>query len=181
MLNYGNVESEFVALFSGKFDVSLRGFTYIKTFEWLSEGDSLKKALTCMVFFQKPLKFLETGLTKKNKGDGKGVDKKVIKWLPMLTDDEASSVTNEFRVKSIFKKVNFTQVRNTALLFAQHGPYQGLVMQFIRKWGARPLQINTEAYHASDDQTQAIMAETLDTFRADRIIHDAYNWSGFFN
>jgi hypothetical protein len=174
---------EFFSLFNGKFDVSLKGLTYEKTYNWLSEEDGtlpLQKACACMVFFSKPLVFLETGKTKTGKGDGSGVDLKLLNYLPLLTKEEAATVTNEHRVKSNFRAVNFTMVKNVALLFAQIGPVKGLVLQFHRKWGGNPANINTTRLYSTGSQTDEIFAGNIDLFMADQLIWGNYNWVPFF-
>jgi hypothetical protein len=177
--NHGKLSKEFIALFAGKFDVSLKGLGYQKAFDWLSEGSSFEKANACMVFFTKPLQFLETGKTKQGKGDGEAVSRELIKYLPVLSEEEGKDITNEYRLKSHFKLVNFTMVRVVALLFAEFGRNQGLVLQWRRKWGATPSRVNTEFLHQSMSETVTIMANHLDAFRADIIVWDSYNWVPF--
>jgi hypothetical protein len=180
MFSHGRLDDEFIALFNGKFDVSLRGYTYLKTHKWLHEGSGLEKVNTCVVFFSKPLVYLATGQTKKGKGDGKPVSEKLMNFLPMLTGEEQQTVTNSLRLKTAYKAVNFTQVRNTALIYLQYGPSEGLVLQWMRKHGGRPLALDEGILMDSEDPTERILGAAIAAFRSDQPVWGALDWSKAF-
>lgn len=180
LFTFGRLDEEFVALFNGKFDVSIKGYTYIKTHTWLNERDGLERANTCLVFFSKPLVYLATGETKKGKGDGKPVSEKLMDFLPKLQGEELTTVKNSLRLKTQYKEVNFTQVRNAALLYLQLGPQEGLVLQWMRKHGGRPLSLDESVMMESDSATIRILGAAIAAFRQDYPVWGALDWTKAF-
>jgi len=192
-------DKEFVALFSGKYDVSNKGECYKMLHAWLLEGHAMKKAMTCLVFFSKPLVFLITGKTRqkvdrdgtlleKPKGDGKAVDDALLGLLPHLGEDQLHQMEQDgvmteasvIRRKSKFRSVNFSMVRRCALLACQHLPQEGLVKQWMRVHGGRPLAVNTNSWD-KNDQSWFIRAEQVEELQEDHALHSEFDWKAAFS
>jgi hypothetical protein len=198
MMKQVTADEEFVALFKGKFDVSNKGLCYRLLLNWLAEGDGMKKAMTCLVFYSKPLVFLATGKTraKKNvngevvipaRGDGRPVDDKVLHFLPHLAKEQLDEMDKHpvatesaiIRRNGKFKTVNFSMVRRCALLAAEHLPAEDLVKQWIRVHGGRPMSVNLSSWDVSNE-TSKIRAEQILELQMDHELHEEMDWLAAF-
>lgn len=166
--------NSFVELFSGKFDVSLKGMGYQRDAEFLSaHKDPYMVICACMVFFSKPKAFLVTGRTKSGQGDGKGVNLKLLELLPTKEPSEDPGKQAAWRASAhgAWATVNVSSVRRIALMAFEKLPAEGhpLVRQFHVSRGGRPstCPLPTEA-ESEVNETRRIFRETILHFRAEK-------------
>lgn len=117
---------------------------YERAVEFLMNGELVKKFVTCLVFYEKPKKFLIYGETK---GGSKGtaLSSDVLSYLPLHPDsflqelansqDEEDKIALQKRqqLPEGFQRINFTQVRIVALMGIQAACDAGKLLGSIHK------------------------------------------------
>lgn len=182
-----NEQSEFFELFNGAEEISGVGKTYEAAFEELkSRGDDIWKVATaCLIFAEKPTKYLLEGKTSANPNDpSKIVKAEIASYLPKHLgemkgkDEKETQEIKEKRSKwpEDFQRVNFTQVRNIAYICLQaqskqerfyiSSPYE----QWVGKYGGGPvsLLINIDKYFPEENDTKKIRSAQLQKFSNER-------------
>jgi hypothetical protein len=87
--------------------------------------------------------------------------------------------TNLFRKKSRFGMVNFTMVRRVALMAAQRLPEVGLVKQWIRTFGGRPVGLAVTRFKL-DLETDRIKWQQIEEFQRDKDLWKDLKWDEAF-
>jgi hypothetical protein len=155
--NEVNME-EFYELLQGKEEILGGNLTFEKAQSWLESGDKEKKGTLCLIFSEKPLLFMIKGITKHSgKGDNIELDKKLYKYLPLLSEEEFSSIDVQDKVKlmkarSLFpeelRMLNVTMIRNVSLIFLQENfsnnnlNINKTVKSWFDKYKTSPLEMN---------------------------------------
>jgi len=140
-------DQAFLALFNGKDSISGRALGYQQAKAWLDQGDKVRKMLTCLVFYEKPIQFLATGRTAGGKGDGNHVDVQLVRYLPQHDATTEGDLLDRLDTKfGAFKRVNFSMVRRVALLAVQKEWIQGNhTRQWVQAYGGRPSQVQYDS------------------------------------
>lgn len=184
-------DRDFFALFNGKETISGHALGYEQAYKFIYEEEGevcQKRMFSCVLFFEKPIQFLATGKTKKGKGDGKAVDKKLLEYLPILSDDEIALFEKPRDKKKFgaFICVNFTKVRRVALLAVEKNWLKhDVVNQWIKGYGGRPTMYQTYAPKWTKmDSTQTgseqreIKIKMLEEFKSEFKIWEAFTIEG---
>jgi len=132
------LSKEFFKLFRGKSTIASSGLSYKKSYDKvLAIADShpndpfavQKVIVSCLVFAEKPARFLITGHTKSGKGDGVGIDQSISTWLPQRDQEDISSTAQDTKMVEEMKKaranwgqfenISLTAIRNINFMFIE--------------------------------------------------------------
>jgi len=118
-------DTTFINLFNGCDEIYGKGKTYSLAMKWIKASTNktvlLKRLVACLIFFEKPRKYLILGESKSGKTN------KIADFLPhfdkQFDDDESGRAAMRARshFPEEFKLVNFTAVRNVAMLALEYG------------------------------------------------------------
>jgi hypothetical protein len=145
MCNEDVYSSDFMRFFHGKFNIESPGEQYIKAATWALKDDEIKnkrKISVCIAFTLTPSHFTMTGKTKSGIGDGVGWGEQVKDFLPELTPDELSALSEqEKKDKDIARgawpdwaqNLNRSKINAVAYLGAQYGNKHDFM---VKKWRA---------------------------------------------
>lgn len=167
-------DESFLALFKGKYSVSDKGEGWKQSLAWLSSGDgrdAKKKALTCVIFFVHPLRWLDKGFIKKDgmiteSPDGfRGVSEQVLMFLP--THEGDVEIENAERRASAFRAVNFSSVRRVALMALQVLPERSIIAQWIVAHGGRPSNLRKKPEEGKSAETNRIFNLNILEFQSE--------------
>jgi len=187
-------DDEFYKLFKGIEGLYNSGAAYEQVLVWLDTKDSkerLRCLVACLMFYEKPKKYLLRGESKQKKEGKMMVDRGVAKYLPKHSTDPMVEGTPEAAAMAKaranfppeFKMVNFTMVRNVALLHLQVSvmiPVQISIeyTQWVKHFGGGPLHLLEEidVHYPSlivdgkpqRDETKEIRFAHLTKFKNDR-------------
>jgi hypothetical protein len=159
----GQNMEEFYDLLQGKEEILGGNLTFEKAQSWLNSGDKERKGTLCLIFSEKPILFMIKGITKHSgKGDNIELDKKLYKYLPMLSEEEFSSIEMEDKMKlskarNLFpeelKMINVTMIRNVSLIFLQENHSNNninlnkTVKSWFDKYKLSPLDMNENDFY----------------------------------
>lgn len=169
-------DEDFLSLFNGKFEVSGTGKGWEDALAWLGkDGNTLRKAMSCIMLFVHPLRYVEAGMIKTATGEIKradetfqGYDKSLLSFLPKL--ENLDSIKNSERREAAFGKVNFSMVKRVALMTLEVLPNISVVHQWTKKHKGRP---STCPLPTEGSESARITREVLLTFRAEYKEHVA--------
>jgi len=170
------IDEEFLALFNGKEQIGGAAEGYDRAHKFLKHADGERRALTCLVFYEKPVQFLATGKTKSGeKGDGTAVDKSVLSYLPQHSDDTRPTSRNSLKFGE-FSNVNFAMVRRVALLAIE---YELLPKKYIDQWksnyGGSPSEVSFSGgkWSQMNPETWTIKKEGIRKFQMESVYWNA--------
>lgn len=177
--NFEGEDEDFLALFGGKYDVSLPGASVLAAINFLLAQLELgqivlnRTLLTCIVFSAKPFRFLTRGLTRVKGTDtfvasGKEVNESLADFLPHL-DSEAMNQIGEQKERNQgrvgrFTTVNISLTRRIAFIMIEFAPVLGLVKEWQKKYMGKPLSCPLPVV-APGDKTTAVFVENIQRFR----------------
>jgi hypothetical protein len=176
---------EFAALFNGREENNLSGKGYTDAKSWLMTPakDTLKKALACVIFSEKPATFLITGKSgnadrgKEVKNDNKGKLAVALKdYLPVLTQAPTDPKSVAKRAEwAEFSLINISMIRRVAFMAILDDmlPAENhIVKNWIARWGkpTREPDMNKPGWSKGDDATRAIRQTQVRAFLIERDI-----------
>jgi len=195
-LHTKETDVDFFKLFNGCDEVFGSGKAYELAIKWTMEAgpvaDWPKRVISCIVFYEKPKKFLLTGVTSKNKeSSGSVVNIGLARYLPHHSDDVTAGETPEAKAAAVaranfpseFKRVNFTCVRNVALIFLEAQsrvmscPFSPPLTSWIQHYGGGPLHLLATIgahYPDSNSESYKIRLSQLTKFRSDQQFWERY-------
>jgi hypothetical protein len=148
--------SEFYKLFHGAEEISGSGESFEKAKEHIlsssSTEEAVRKIVACIVFMEKPTKYLLQGKSQKEDKGGQVVESPISTYLPKhanipvgkTPEEDMEIQTKRNSYPAAFQKVNFTAVRNVAYmaLEAQYKlastPICRQTVQWIASYGGPP-------------------------------------------
>jgi hypothetical protein len=152
------------------------------SYEFLREDESvfLEKITACLVFAEKPMKFMILGKTNSGGGDGVKAIDALAKFLPMHPDEfiaqmeygsmeDRKSFELRQQFSPAFRNVNGTSIKNIALMFQEATwgmPVNTKVIaQYYQKYDRKPSERTVpEEIRATGPKTYEIQTKILKQF-----------------
>jgi hypothetical protein len=205
MNRYKHQETEeFIALFNGKWQPVGKSVAYDRTFEFLQsqfeKGGVELLVMTInliMSVYQTPAAYLFAGKTKKSQlGDGKAINAKLAKMLPMLSDEDIADVKDSIVAREAagykreFTRVNQTMIRRIAMISSEFldKTFSRSLEGYFSCWGASASLLDENSpsikrIKPNDDgvnRTRDIKLEQLDQHRAEKNYWDDERFASIF-
>jgi hypothetical protein len=174
-------DTEFEALFGGKFATFGRTEAWLKTKEFLEEAAAkgrkhfLRSISACIQFFVTPKDYLMSGVRGNRKIDENGVSEALIEYLPHIEKDMA--LASNRRVQGNWQVVNFENLRRVAL-WALHVVNNKVTTSWKKKYGdpatmspeelKRKFNVTTKNWEENEFKRYSILAEDYSDFQEDR-------------
>jgi len=176
--------AEFLKLFNGADQISGTGQGYTLAYNWLNETNDkttvIKKIAACVVFNEKPQKYLLLGKTAKADMGAQIVDSRIAMYLPCHnsmptgdTPEETAKISaSRGKFPKEFQLVNFTQVRAVAYMAVEAQARMVSIsitpqtQQWVQSYGGNPQIVlaKIDAIMPEENQTKKIKKQQLHYF-----------------
>jgi hypothetical protein len=163
---------DFIGLFKGKDTIGNDGTAWREAAVYLNNLDRRTKARvihSCVIFYEQPRRFLITGATRAGGVIGEGVDERIVKYLPTVTDEEWESMPSAHKKKrenwGRFETISVGRIKRIALISLEKFDEHPVVMKWRKKYGGKPLEIELQKVGNMNDETLKIKKLDLDEFR----------------
>jgi hypothetical protein len=137
-----DIDDNFLALYNGKDVIMGSIVAWEDTFKFLISQPK-RKMHACLMAFIQPKKFFWSGKTAKGTGDDRGVDEKIVQFLPVLS---GSATKGSARGSDIGNTINYSMITRVAMMTLQlNGLFSKFTVGWCQKYGGIPTAVTEKS------------------------------------